>query len=65
MVVQAASVIGAPIVPCAVTVHELLAVNPEPLIPTVNPTTADAGDRAIDAAACTGGKSSAILYGVW
>jgi hypothetical protein len=59
--------IAGPLVPCAVTeAHEpLLGVKPEPLTVTVNPTTADPGDREISAAACTGGKRSAGVYGVW
>lgn len=56
---------GDPPVPCAVAEHVSLAVKPDPLTVTVNPTTADAWDKEIEAAACTGGRSSAGLYGVW
>ena len=56
---------GDPPVPCAVAEHVSLGVKPEPVIVTVNPTTAVAGDNEISAAACTGGKRFAGLYGVW
>jgi hypothetical protein len=52
---------GDPPVPCAVAEHVSLAVKPEPLTVTENPTTADVGDKEIDAAASTGGNRPAGL----
>lgn len=64
-IVQELRVIGidGPLVPCADAVHESPAVNPEPLVIVtgLKSTTADVGDRVIDAAARTGGNRPAGL----